>query len=91
MSTKTLQAFVDKENQWSSMFNKNYQPLSLASAADRQRIASIIDSKLSPENLSCDGELPRAEVNRRYRELTAAARDLIKLDPSMAQHMYEFG
>ena len=24
---------------------------------------------LSPENLSCDGELPRAEVARRYRQL----------------------
>ena len=83
MSTKTLQAFVDKENQWSSMFNKNYQPQSLASAADRQRIASIIDSKLSPENLSCDGELPRAEVDRRYRQLSRCAKELLSIDPSV--------
>ena len=83
MSTKTLQAFVDKENQWSSMFNKNYQPLSLASAADRQRIASIIDSKLSPENLSCDGELPRSEVQRRYKQLTRCAQELLSIDPSV--------
>ena len=60
-------------------------------AADRKRIAQKIDSALSPEMLTCDGELPRAEVNRRYRELTAAAKDLVKLDPSMAQYMYEFG
>lgn len=83
MSTKTLQAFVDQENQWSSMFNKNYQPLSLTSAADRQRIASIIDSKLSPENLSCDGELPRAEVDRRYRQLSRCAKELLSIDPSV--------
>jgi hypothetical protein len=51
----------------------------------------MIDAKLSPENLSCDGELPRAEVNRRYRALTGAAQDLVNLDPSMAQFMYEFG
>jgi hypothetical protein len=51
----------------------------------------MIDSDLSPENLSCDGELPRAVVNRRYRELTAAAKDLVKMDPSVAQYMYEFG
>jgi hypothetical protein len=50
----------------------------------------MIDSSLSPENLTCDGELPRAEVNRRYKELTGAAKDLIKLDPSVAQYMYEF-
>ena len=83
MSTKTLQAFVDQENQWSSMFNKNYRPLSLANAADRQRIASIIDSKLSPENLSCDGELPRAEVDRRYRQLSRCAKELLSIDPSV--------
>jgi hypothetical protein len=50
----------------------------------------MIDSALSPENLTCDGELPRTEVNRRYKELTGAAKDLIKLDPSVAQYMYEF-
>jgi hypothetical protein len=50
----------------------------------------MIDSSLSPENLTCDGELPRTEVNRRYKELTGAAKDLIKLDPSVAQYMYEF-
>ena len=83
MSTKTLQAFVDQENQWSSMFNKNYKPLSLANAADRQSIASIIDSKLSPENLSCDGELPRAEVNRRYTHLSRCAKELLSIDPSV--------
>ena len=83
MSTKTLQAFVNQENQWSSMFNKNYKPLSLANAADRQRIASIIDSKLSPENLSCDGELPRAEVDRRYRQLSRCAKELLSIDPSV--------
>ena len=63
----------------------------LQTAAGRKRVAEAIDSALSPENLTCDGELPRAEVNRRYRELTAAAKDLLKLDPSVSQFMYEFG
>ena len=69
----------------------NHTPYEIATAAGRKRVAEMIDSDLSPENLSCDGELPRAEVNRRYRELTAAARDLVKLDPTVAQYMYEFG
>jgi hypothetical protein len=51
----------------------------------------MIDCALSPENLSCDGELSRTETNRRYRELNAAATALIKLDPNMAQYMCEFG
>jgi len=29
-------------------------------------------------------------VQAKYRALTAAAKDLIKLDPSVTQYMYEF-
>jgi hypothetical protein len=43
---------------------------------------------LSPENLTCDGELPRSLVQARYKELTNAARELQKLDPSVK--FYEF-
>ena len=86
---KALNAYIDQQNAWGKVWGNT--PLSLATAADRKRIAQKIDSALSPENLACDGELPRAEVNRRYRELTAAAKDLVKLDPTVAQHMYEFG
>ena len=86
---KALNAYIDQQNAWGKIWGE--KPLSLDNETDRKRIAQKIDCALSPENLSCDGELPRAEVNRRYRELTGAARDLIKLDPSMAQYMYEFG
>ena len=86
---KALQAYINQQNAWGKIWGNT--PFSLDTATDRKRIAQHIDSALSPENLSCDGELPPAEVNRRYRELTGAARDLIKLDPSMAQFMYEFG
>ena len=86
---KALEKFVAQKNLWNSNFNGTQYKLT--SAQDRQALAKMIDAALSPENLSCDGELPRAEVNRRYRELTGAAKDLVKLDPSMAQYMYEFG
>jgi hypothetical protein len=48
----------------------------------------MIDSALSPENLTCDGELPRSEVQRRYRELITAAKQLKKLDPSVTFYEY---
>lgn len=48
----------------------------------------MIDSELGPENLICDGELSRTEVNRRYRKLTAAAQELRRLDPTVK--FYEF-
>ena len=31
-----------------------------------------IECKLSPENLTCDGELSRSEINAKYRALTEA-------------------
>ena len=89
---KALKTYIDNKNKYQALFRgqRTEALYEVTTAAGRKRVAETIDCALSPENLSCDGELPRAEVNRRYRELTAAAKDLIRLDPSMAQHMYEF-
>ena len=88
---KALNTLIAQENQWCSIFNSKFVAYEVSTAQGRERVAKMIDAKLSPENLSCDGELSRAEVNRRFRALTSAAQDLLKLDPSMAQFMYEFG
>lgn len=85
---KHLKAYVDQKNKWNGLFNG--AQLEFQTAQGRQRIAQSLDADLSPENLSCDGELPRAEVQRRYRTLTQAAQDLINLDPKVSQHIYEF-
>ena len=79
---KALNEFVNDYNNWDVKFFKA-KSISLAVSADRQRLADIIDTKLSPENLTCDGELSRAEVNRRYKELMTVAKQLKKLDPSV--------
>jgi len=83
----TLQKYIDQKNHWNSFFKgEQYE---IQTAKGRQRVADMIDSALSPENLTCDGELPRAEVNRRYKELMAAAKQLKKLDPSVKFYEYE--
>ena len=84
---KALQNFVAQKNHWNSFFNGTQY--SLNTAKDRQALADMIDSALSPENLTCDGELPRAEVNRRYKELMTAAKQLKKLDPSVTFYEYD--
>ena len=86
MNIATLEAYVEQENRWSAMFGG--KPLSLLNAADRKRIAEKIDAALSPENLTCDGELSRTEVNRRHRHLTRCAEELQSIDPSVT--FYEF-
>ena len=81
MNTRTLEQYVQTKNDWRKLFNK--PPLSLDNAADRQKIAQELDSSLSPENLTCDGELPRAQVEKKYRILTKCAAELKALDPSV--------
>jgi hypothetical protein len=85
---KALKSYIDQKNKWNAIFKG--EQFETQTAKGRQRIAQSLDADLSPENLTCDGELPRAEVNRRYKELTAAAKDLVKLDPTVAKFMYEF-
>ena len=84
---QTLQAYIDQKNKWNALFKG--EQFTLSTAQGRQRIAQSIDADLSPENLSCDGELPRAEVARRYKMLTACALQLSKLDPVAAKAIYE--
>lgn len=82
-----LTDYVEQHNKWNAIFGK--PALSLAIAADRQRIADMIDGDLSPENLTCDGELSRTQVQKKYNRLTTAARQLKKVDPAVTFYEYE--
>jgi hypothetical protein len=83
-----LTSYLDRKNAFAKIFGG--RELSLQNAADRKKIAEGIDCELSPENLTCDGELSRSQVQARRKQLTTAARELIKLDPTVAKFMYEF-
>jgi hypothetical protein len=83
---KALQAYVDQKNKWAALF-KGAQ-MELSTTKGRQRVADSLDADLSPENLTCDGELPRSQVQARYKALTTAANQLKQLDPTVK--MYEF-
>jgi hypothetical protein len=76
-----LTAYVDRKNAFAKIFGR--RQLSIQKAADRQAIASMLDSDLSPENLSCDGELSASAVRSRYTQLTKAVKELQKLDPTV--------
>ncbi len=83
---KALQKFIDQRNQWNKIFKgEQYE---IQTAKGRQRVADMIDAALSPENLTCDGELSRTEVNRRFKELMTAAKQLRQLDPSVKFYEY---
>ena len=84
---KELTAYVSQKNHLRAMFKKA-SLLDLSNAADRQAIARSLDADLSPENLTCDGELSSRQVATKYRLLSNAAKQLIKLDSSV--RIYEF-
>jgi hypothetical protein len=86
MNISTLEQYVEQKNSWGKIFGS--KPLSLLNAADRQKIADSIDSDLSPENLTCDGELRGSQVQAKYRMLTRCAEELLSIDPSVT--FYEF-
>ena len=87
MNISTLEYYVESKNKWNKIFGG--KELSLLSATDRQTIADSIDADLSPENLTCDGELSPKEVQRRYDYLVRAAQELLSIDPAVT--FYEFG
>jgi hypothetical protein len=83
---KSLEQYVEQRNQIRALFKQ--RPLSLSNAKDRQQIADDIDCALSPENLTCDGELSRSVVEKKYRMLTRCAEQLRKLDPAVKFYEY---
>ena len=83
---KELKAYVEQANKWNAIFGGTQY--SLSSAMDRQKLANKIDADLSPENLTCDGELPRATVIARHKQLTRVAKQLLALDPSVKFYEY---
>tara|TARA_R110001592_G_scaffold55805_1_gene170539 strand:+ start:81 stop:503 length:423 start_codon:yes stop_codon:yes gene_type:complete len=54
-------------------------PATRPSRSDAKIISELqrIECRLSPENLSCDGELSRTEVRRRYNRLMSEKKALI--------------
>jgi hypothetical protein len=84
---KALQTYIDNKNRWNALFKG--EQFELKSASGRKRVAQSLDADLSPENLTCDGELSRQEVRMRYDFLQQAAAQLAALDPVAAKAIYE--
>ena len=77
----SLIRYVAEQNTWNAIFGR--PPYDLSDPADCQRLANRIDNEISPENLSCDGELPRHVVMDRYSRLIDVARELRDLEPTV--------
>ena len=81
MKTSTIEQYVKQKNAWNSIFGK--KELSLQTTSDRQRIADMLGSDLSPENLTCDGEVCGSALQQKARFLNRAAEELLSIDSNL--------
>jgi len=86
MNISTLEQYVERKNKMAALFGSKM--VSLLRAEDRQRIAASLDADLSPENLTCDGEVRGAELQAKARFLQRAAQELISIDPTVTFYEY---
>lgn len=77
---KHLNEYVETKNSWGAWFK--HKPIDLSTYEGRLRVAQSVAGEMSPEHLTCDGELRGDEVQRRAKYLRAVARELIELDDS---------
>lgn len=79
-----IEKYVEQKNAWRKIFGD--PPLSLM--FDAKEIGEMIDSDLSPENLSCDGEIPASQVRARRAHMERIASEFRALHPNIV--LYEF-
>jgi hypothetical protein len=72
---QNLKNFIDDNNRWIALFGKANMTFPLTQQ-DADDLARTLDSKLSPENLHCDGEISAAEAQRKYRFLATVCSEL---------------
>jgi hypothetical protein len=85
---KALQAYIEQKNRWNAIFKG--EQFETKSAAGRKRIAQSLDADLSPENLTCDGEVRGVELRKKQDYLNQCVTELIRLDPSVKESFYEY-
>ena len=86
MNIATIEAYVAQRNRFAKIFGN--KQLSLLNAADRQTIAGHLDADLSPENLTCDGELRGRALQEKANFLNRAAAELVSIDPTVTFYEY---
>ena len=74
---RNLIQYCEQKNDWDAIFGRDarYNPYDLTQQ-DCKRLANSLSSELSPENLTCDGELPRNQVMSKARYLNGVVGEL---------------
>ena len=72
---QNLNNFIQDNNRWIAIFGNPQMTFPLTQQ-DADELARTLDSKLSPENLHCDGEAPMAYVRKKTKFLAQVQAEL---------------
>lgn len=76
MSKRALELYIDQVNFTAKIFGGNVLDINTLTQADVDSLCDKINSDLSPENLTCDGELSRSQVQARFDMLAGSIKEL---------------
>jgi hypothetical protein len=87
----SLLKFIKQENAMAAFFNDELYPEKFADLTEEQktRLGVRIDSALSPECLTCDGELRGAKLKSKSAMLQKAKAEFIALGGKMPVYCYD--
>lgn len=73
---ENLERYIARANIFRKHAGRSEFDVNNLTTNDAEELFNNIDCDLSPENLTCDGELPRAEVQKRKRFYKACIAEL---------------
>ena len=79
MSMKHLEKYIEGKNWVRRMFKDPEIDANNLSVQDIKNLLDSIDGDLSPENLTCDGELRGAKLKAKHTMLLGAQKQLNKM------------
>ena len=75
---KQLDQYITQKNFWRAMKKQPLLDRATLTPAQARYLLDCVVLDLEPENLTCDGELPTSEVNRR-RAFLCAVREVLEM------------
>ncbi|CAB4121923.1 hypothetical protein UFOVP26_46 [uncultured Caudovirales phage] len=74
---RKLVQYCEQKNDWDAIFGRDarYNPYDLTQQ-DCERLANSLSGELSPENLTCDGELSYSQVKAKAQYLNGVVGEL---------------
>jgi hypothetical protein len=85
-----LDLYIKQYNAWDALLGGKVLPnRNQLTQTDADRMFARLENELSPENLSCDGELRGRQLANRHAHLTAVVEELKKLGFTVPAGCYE--